>query len=167
MGVIKIAAGVFLGLVAAFVAYQLYQHWELTRLAQGYAEQQKLEAEALQTRISTAAQNLNDLTSEDLVTFCGPSVRDHFSDRASTDRHMEYLGADNHRIEIEFLCSEGGTQCFRFGMQRVDEYSQKYPPDYETYITVNHERHDSRESQIKEMPCLLGLADKYRRGSTR
>jgi hypothetical protein len=160
-GVIKIAAGVFLGLFAAFVAYKSYEYWELSRLAQAYTEQQTLEAQKLQTRSAAAAKHMQSLTSEQLLRFCGPPLRDDLSS-SFRQRYMQYLGADGRRVKIEFVCgSDGGSSgdCYRMGMHSVEEYSSEHPPDYQTYITVNRDMHDSYAAQIKELPCLLGLAD--------
>jgi hypothetical protein len=169
-GVIKIAAGVFLGLLAAFVAYKLYENWELSQLAQVYAEQQKLEAQKLQTRTVAAAKQMQTLTANQLLTVCGPPLRDDLSSSFKY-RYLEYLGADSRRVKIEFFCGGDTIHCYRKGMHSVDEYSPEHPPDYETYyVTVDHVMHDSYESQIKELPCLLGLAANtpdYHRGSTK
>jgi hypothetical protein len=169
-GVIKIAAGVFLGLLAAFVAYKLYENWELTQQVQRYVEQRTLEAQKLQTRTVAAAKQMQSLTANQLLRFCGSPLRDVYSSNLIR-RSMEYLGADNHRVKIEFTCGSGGSgNCYRLAMHSVDEYSPDNPPDYQTYVTVNHDVHDSPEAQIKELPCLLGLAPDYpdyHRGSTK
>jgi hypothetical protein len=157
-GVLKIAAGVFLGIVAAFCVYKAVEAWEIHARAKRYVEQQRLEAEALQSRISEAAEKLEpSLTPDKLVVLCGPPLRDRL--RGDSFRLMEYVGADGHKIELEFLC-EKGERCFLFNrIRRPDAtvYESNHPANYETYLLPNGHLHESRISQVEELPCLVGL----------
>jgi hypothetical protein len=84
--VLKIAAGVFLGVIASLAAYKAFQIWEANSVAESHAKQQRLEAEALKTRIAKAAENLDYVLPERLVALCGPPLRDHTT---GGRRHME------------------------------------------------------------------------------
>jgi len=178
-GVIKIAAGVFFGLLAAFFAYQLYENWALSQLTQERPAQQPLEAQELKIRTAAAAKALGlglgseawrgHFTSNKLFELCGAPLRDKYSDNPMLKRRsMEYLGADGHRVELWF--EEVGTGSSYIGMYSVDEYSSvspHNPPNYQSYYDRTGR---SYEAQVEELPCLLGLAPDYpdyHKGSTK
>jgi hypothetical protein len=157
--VLKIAVGVFLGIVAALAVYKAFQIWEANSIAESYAKAQRLQSETLKVRTAAAANNLTFLFPEKLIGLCGPPLRDYFV-RPSGYRNMEYAGRDGRRINVYFSCIHDHQYCMRFGMNRVDEtvYDSGHPPDYETYMTKAGQ-HDDPASQILELPCLIGLAE--------
>jgi hypothetical protein len=158
-GVLTIAAGVFLGILAALGVYKAFEVWQVDALTKRNIERQKVEARTLQTQISEAASNLGSLTPDRLVAVCGPPLRDHFQGQSGY-RFMDYLGGDGHRVNIEFMCIK--ERCSRIGMHRADAtvYDEK-PSEYETFLTAEKGPdglHDALESQVKELPCLVGLS---------
>jgi hypothetical protein len=155
--VLKIAAGVFLGIVASLAAYKAFQIWEANSIAESYAKHQRLEAEVLKTRTAAAANNIDSLFPEKLVALCGPPLRDHVV-AGQNQRNMEYIGRDGDRIYLKFYC---GKLCTYSDMGRigVTPYDGNRPLDYETYVTNDKKVHRDYVSQIKELTCLIGLAD--------
>src|SRR5439155_6495788 len=73
--VLKIAAGVFLGIFVAFCVYIGIDSWESHERSNAYAEQQKQEFDAQKKRIDRAAQDLFGITDNEVLKRCGPPLR--------------------------------------------------------------------------------------------
>src|SRR5207302_6407419 len=94
--VLKIAAGVFLGILAALDLDKAIDIWELHEREKAYAEQQRLEAEALSARMKRAAEIMNQLTPDKMVTLCGSPLRENYAKGIDT-LSMWYTGTDGHK----------------------------------------------------------------------
>src|SRR5437868_6522533 len=100
--VLKIAAGAFIGIVAAFLVYKGIDAWETKARIRRSMEEQRLRAEARRSRISESASKINTLTPDRLVVLCGPPLREH-DFPTGWKRFMNYAGVDGHMVEIEFI----------------------------------------------------------------
>jgi hypothetical protein len=159
--VLKIAAGVFLGIFAVFCVYIGIDSWESHERRRAYMEQQRLEAEALKTRMEHAAVNIAVLTPDKLRALCGVPLREgHYQGIFFS---MLYAGTDGNQVSLEFSCDEG-RYCFFQGMQQVrsDSFNSSDPADYADYDTYlmtsrvdqHKELHNDHVAQIRELPCL-------------
>ncbi len=155
--VLKIAAGVFLGIVTALAAYKSFQIWEVNSMTQRYAEKQRLAEQQLAVRTAKAVYDLSDakLNPDRLMALCGRPVRDSGagSEQRGYYRRMDYVGADGLTVTLNFLCAN--NFCYATEMHRRDRttYDYAHTPDYETNFIK------PRVSQIEELPCLIGLAE--------
>jgi hypothetical protein len=158
--VLKIAAGVFLGIVASLAVYKAFEIWEARSIAERYSTQQRLEAEVLKTRTAAAANNMDSLFPEKLFALCGMPLRDRVAP-GQHYRYMEYIGTDGHRIFLSFLCPAKFKFCIYSDMGRVGvtPYDSSRPLDYETYVMNDKKVHRDYAAQIKELTCLIGLAE--------
>ena len=151
--VLKIAAGVFLGVFAAFCVYIGIDSWESHERVKAYTEQQKQEFDAQKKRIDRAAQDLVRLTPNQALTLCGTPLR-------STSHTMDYLGADSHTITLEFLNLGANYGWLYQGMKRDTGVYDVEAEDYENYTGSDHKYHTADSvAELKELPCLVGLAD--------
>jgi len=159
--VLKIAAGVFLGIFAAFCVYIGIDSWESHERSNAYAEQQRLEAEALKTRREEAARMLSVLTPNQLRALCGVPISE--GDGGSSSFSMRYAGTDGNQVDLGFSCRTG-RYCFFEGMQQVrsPSFNSSDPADYadyETYLMTSRvdqhkELHQDHAAQIRELLCL-------------
>jgi len=171
--VLKIAAGVFLGICAAFLCYVVINTMEIRartkQLAAESASEAKATAEAYQARISDATNRINSLTADELIEVCGQPLPRYSFSAGLVGRVMVYAGTDGYKVGFNFLCING-KDCVNVGvgMRRTpDDEDLNHPGKYETYSTTNHQQHlpDPPASQIVELPCLIRLAELPRRGT--
>src|SRR2546427_2284092 len=97
--VLKIAAGVFLGIFAAFCVYIGIDSWESHERSKAYVEQQRLEAVALKERMKSATEHMPVLTPDELTAHCGTPLREGY-DTSGRTKFMWYSGADGHKVDI-------------------------------------------------------------------
>jgi hypothetical protein len=148
--ILKIAGGVFLGIAAAYGLYMALNIWERHVIAKRLVEQEKSAVIAQQARISKAVGNLSLLKPTKLFDLCGPPLDDKMQGRPPM-RNIYYTGMDKHSVALEFFENQSiSFQSFHYfqyeGMTQADMY----------HSPKNYERD---ESQIAELPCLIGLAD--------
>lgn len=160
--ILKIAGGVFLGILAAFGLYMAFKFWESQVIAKRMVEeneklleQEKSEAIAQRALISKAASNLNSLTPEKLVALCGSPLEISYSYRGDNVR-LFYMGADGHRVGANFYNRESNK--YFEGMYQADATIYDSPRNYETTLSNMNNFDRLHESQIAELPCLMGLA---------
>lgn len=152
--VLKIAGGVFFGILAAFLVFKGIDVWESHERERLYAERQRQEADALEKRIGRASLRIYGMSPDKLIGLCGPPLRDRFE---GIRRTMDYTGADGHTVSLGFLCSQG-TGCLYVDMHRDRSVYDLKGEAYETYMMANGEMHPAnRESVVRELPCLIGL----------
>jgi len=99
--VLKVAAGVFLGIVAAVGLYEAVNLWESSQLSKAYVEQQKREADDRDARIQRAADRLpyQVFTPEQTIALCGAPIREQIQDMSSFSiRYLSYKGEDGETI---------------------------------------------------------------------
>lgn len=84
---------------------------------------------------------------------------------------MGYAGTDGHEIHFKFLCVTGKENfCVVVqGMTRDDDDDGNHPANYETFRMTNNKLHlpDPPDSEIVELPCLIGLAEAHEKGNVR
>jgi hypothetical protein len=157
--VLKVAGGVFLGILAAFLVYKAFDLWEAEQRARLYVQEQKQDADALKERVERAAQHLLKLTSNELTKLCGSPLQSTV--KSSNDMYftsMEYLGADSHTITLTFRCSEGKEAwCLFDGMKRDRGAYDLSAEAYESYVGSDGKYHPAdKTAEVKELPCLAG-----------
>ena len=147
--VLKIAAGVFLGIFAAFCVFRAYDYWETYERNKSNAERQKLEAEATQSRIQHAAERVRTLTTLETLRLCGRPISEDDSpwtklgpNEYTTTRSLHYLGEDGHMVILRFVnCSvDPATPC---------SFSEAHRQD-DAHIPL------FRDELVKELLCLQG-----------
>jgi hypothetical protein len=151
--VLQVAAGVFLGILAVFGVYMLVQKWEARVYARQLAEQQK-----------KAAKDIILLTPDEFTSHCGPPLNtvSNLNDEGGWGWvAMYYIGSDEHKVEVYFNCSKGGTavmHCFFERMRRVDRaiYDSRLPAPYEDYETDGQFHVAPQMKEVEELPCLAG-----------
>jgi hypothetical protein len=169
--VLKIAAGVLLGILAAFLLYLAVDMWEMNNLAKQRAEQRRLDAAMEEARVAREKAHVAEVVKEvggfgflpdQVIERCGQPLRD---DRHEHDNNIHdtlyYLGADGQTISFEFTCTP--ILCEK-KMERIgrSHYQDMHPTDYETFLyyedgkTEPHYHEGSAESFVKELPCLAG-----------
>jgi hypothetical protein len=160
---IKIAAGVFLGILAAYSVYLALQMWERSEQQRLDSAQQQARAMKEQELISNAALSISWLTPEELTAHCGEPLQES----RTTSRALHYLGADGRRIHLSFHCTDG--KCYFDEMER--DSSNQYSAEYNALHSTNYEWFAYKEKgqqetkihlpdhkdQVKELPCLAGL----------
>src|ERR1700675_5066591 len=151
---LKIAGGVFLGILAAFAVYKAVDSWERQALVMRQVEEESAAAKAYQLRIVKAANNLFGLEPDKLKDLCGTPLRE--LQHGSTEK-VYYTGADGHMVFLEFGCGAG--HCYFRGMHQGDATSSDWahPKNYEEGWTKTMEHIQPFEHQIRELPCLIGL----------
>lgn len=169
--VLKIAAGVLLGILAAFLLYLAVEMWEMNNLAKQRAEQQRLDAAMEEARvarekarISEAVKEIGDfmLLPDEAIERCGQPLRGY---RNGDSTSLYYLGADGQTIRVVFECYKGAVPCTRT-MERANRshYQEMHPTEYESFFAIENGKTEadahwhaaSAESQVKELPCLAG-----------
>jgi len=151
--VFKIAAGVFLGVLAAFGMYVSFAMWQRHVAMKELAEQEQRKIAMHQKARAKAAQDLTTLTPEELLTRCGEPIS---SSNTASSTHMSYLGADGHRIDSRFLCSKGSCFFFEMAKDRPHSYDSWQPTPYESYQTKDEQWHTALSTnQVDELPCLI------------
>lgn len=161
--VLKVAAGVFLGILAALFVYRAFDRWESKRRARAYIEEQqreqKQEADLQRGRIEHAAQNLFRITPNDLINRCGPALQSR-TNRIPNQSYlaMDYLGADSHTVIISFLCTQDEKAlCMYQGMKRHRDAYDLDASAYESYLGSDGKFHPADPmAEVKELPCLVG-----------
>jgi hypothetical protein len=156
--VLKIAVGVFLGILAALGVYKLIEVWQNRALTEQLLEQEGVDARKRQSRISSAADQVILMNPEKLIAICGPPLRDHFVGQSGR-RLLTYTGADGQRINMKFDCIP--SFCNFTGMEPADTtaYDSNYRKGYETYVASNGQFREPHVKEIEELPCLIGLSD--------
>jgi hypothetical protein len=152
---LKIACGVFLGILAAAGVYEAINIWEVQQRARMYAAQQKQEAELLKARMDRAESRLFKLSPNQALELCGLPL--HETKRAAgAFRTMTYLGADSHEVTLNFQC--GDDWCLLMGgMTREHDQYDLEAFAYEQYMGSDHKYHPSdAAAELKELPCLVG-----------
>ena len=71
MLVLKIAGGVFFGILAAALVYEGFNTWEAKQRVRLYIEEQKQQADVAKQRFDLAAGNLFRLTDNEVMKRCG------------------------------------------------------------------------------------------------
>jgi|SRR5437870_2632330 len=153
--VLKIAAGVFLGIFAAFCVYIGIDSWESHERSKAYAEQQMLEAEARKKSLDKAALMLGGLSSNKVRALCGVPIRERLDNLFHP--FMRYAGVDGEEVDLEFSCYRGDCSFLGMHLARRDSQSSRDPADYadyETYLKTDDTLHDDHAAQIRELPCL-------------
>src|SRR5271167_2322779 len=95
--VLKIAAGVLLGILAAFSLYLAVEMWERHNLAKQRAEQVRLEADAraAEQKANVSEMLGNRLFPDEAIERCGPPLRQWRHEYSqNTITTLFYLGAD-------------------------------------------------------------------------
>jgi hypothetical protein len=153
--IIKIAAGVFLGIMAAALVYKAVDILEQYKHNRAITEQRAAEAAARKIRIEKAAKQLMFMTSEKVVVLCGSPIQFVEGIRPEWGGmviSLDYLGSDGHKVRLVFL-GEGDNTFME--MERLRErYESKTP---EIYEYQGRERRTDPVSEIEELPCLAGL----------
>jgi len=164
--VLKIAAGVLLGILAAFSLYLAVEMWERHNLAKQRAEQVRLEADAraAEQKANVSEMLGNRLFPDEAIERCGPPLRQWRHEYSqNTITTLFYLGADGYTIRLDFDCFleyDPHRYCQR-KMERIglSPDQEMHPTDYENFsYHENGEQHyhqGSAESQAKELPCLV------------
>jgi hypothetical protein len=149
MLVLKIAGGVFLGILVAALVYEAIAIWEAKQRARLYIEEQKQEVDRAKQRIDRAASRLLKLTPNEALKLCGPPLR-------TTSHTMDYLGADSHTITLEFLNLAADGWLYQ-GMKRDRGVYDVEPEAYENYMGADR-KYNTADSvaELKELPCLIG-----------
>ena len=157
--VLKIAAGVFLGIFAAFCVYIGIDSWESHERSKAYAEQQMLEAEARKKSLDKAALMLGGLSSNKVRALCGVPIRERLDNLFHP--FMRYAGVDGEEVDLEFSCYRGDCSFLFTHLARRDwrdsTQSSRDPADYadyETYLLTDDTLHNDHAAQIRELPCL-------------
>lgn len=162
--IFKIAAGVFLGILAAFGLYMVLQIWESQARAKRVIQEnqkaaQKMESEAItqRKRILKAAFNFDQLLMpEKMVALCGTPLQISPSYRGDTVL-LSYAGTDGHTVAMQFYNTT--TSKHYVGMYQADATQYDSPKNYEYTVSNKANWDHLREYQIAELPCLMGLAD--------
>jgi hypothetical protein len=110
MLVLKIAGGVFLGILAAALVYEGFNIWEAKQRVRLYMEEQKQQADAAKERMKRADARLFKLSPNQALELCGSPL--HETSNGAT-RTMTYMGADSHLVTLHFSCFEKG--CLLWG----------------------------------------------------
>ena len=153
--IIRISAGVFLGIMAAALVYKAVDGLEQYQHSKAIVEQQAAEAAARKIRIEKAAKQLTDMTSEKVVALCGSPIQFFEGIRPEWGGMvilLDYLGSDGHKVRLTFLGAKGYSF---ISMERLRErYESKAPERYEYQ---GREHPTDPVSEIEELPCLAGL----------
>jgi hypothetical protein len=164
--ILKIAGGVFLGILAAFAVYKAIDIWERQAADKSIAEDIRLEVKTERLRLTKAAENLSNLQPEKLEALCGIPLRDsevvYRKPGQIGNRNISHMGADGHMVDMEFYCVASG--CSFQGMHQADRTSNERgnPKNYETFFSTDGNLVDPHEKQIVELPCLIGLAEGWK-----
>jgi hypothetical protein len=152
---LKIAGGVFLGILAAFAMYKAIDTWERQALITRIGEEEAAAARAHEARIVKAAKNLYVLQPNKLKDLCGTPLREL---EHNMTQKVYYTGADRHMVFLEFGCA---GHCYFRGMHQGDATSSDWdhPKNYEEGWAAGMKHIQPFENQILELPCLIGLAD--------
>jgi len=159
--ILKIAAGVLLGILAASAMYVAGNEWLSYRRFQAEAEAQLKEAGIRRKKIENAAQDLvlpSALKVSEVVERCGPPRVFHsFGYHPS----MDYSGSDGHPIKVHFGCREGATEqdCVFLFMSRIRQsYESESREGYEDgFLSDGSVRQGDPIRQVEELPCLAGV----------
>jgi len=171
--VLKTAAGVLLGIVGAYCLYAVFQMWEMRKLAEQLAEEQRLETVKEQARAAEQkarmSKGANDIASfsllpDQVIERCGPPLREirhKYSEHTHTA--LYYLGADGQTILFDFDCYHDAV-CTK-KMERVNrsEYQYMHPTDYESFFAIDNGETEAKyhapspENEVKELPCVAGI----------
>jgi hypothetical protein len=168
--VFKIAGGVFLGILAAFLLYAGVEMWRAHHVAEQLAESQQLESDRLKAvesennaRISKVAEHLR-FTPEQIIERCGEPIRQY---RGNYDgqpgEYLEYLGADGQHVVVTFACY--GKSCIWDKIARVNRsrYEEEHPREYEDYFYTEKGQKETKYhqapkvNQVRELPCVAEI----------
>ena len=107
-----------------------------------------------------AAEIMNQLTPDKMVTLCGSPLRENYAKGIDT-LSMWYTGTDGHKVDVSFLCNRG--TCMFFSMLQGRFLNDSHDPaDYDDPFEkgmTSEELHHLRLNQVKELPCLAGLPE--------
>lgn len=151
--VFKVAAGVFLGIMAAFGVYMVYQWWAGRQAAKLVFEQVIQQAQMEKEAKEKAAKNMRKITPDKMVSLCGTPMRTGKSLGGLFAMH--YIGNDHHEIEVTFTCinSSDPDACNLLGMKK------ERTPDWEKlggdYFIASWERkrfEQKKAAKIADLP---------------
>jgi hypothetical protein len=103
--ILKIAGGVFLGILAAFAVYKVVEIW-LSQAAEKRVEEDiRLAAKAERLRLTKAVENLPILQPDKLEALCGVSLRVRRDAKGGhVELNISHMGADGHVVEMNSHC---------------------------------------------------------------
>lgn len=117
--ILKIAGGVFLGILAAFAVYKVVEIWQSQAAEKRVEEDLRLAAKAERLRLTKAAENLPILQPDKLEALCGVSLRVRRDAKGGhVELNISHMGADGHVVEMNFHCLPAG--CNFQGMHQAD-----------------------------------------------